>query len=416
MAFLIAAFSSRIRQRTPRLPGVEDELKLAVQRTSTAIAVLATAGISGLFVGAAPAFAVPNPCGTGTLISGNICEQTFTSTTATNFTPPAQTTKLEALLVGGGGSGTVRVASAPATTGYALGGGGGQVKIVDFTASAGSATPLVVTVGNGGTFADGGATTVTGGPGASASGGAAATDTTGGGSGTNTGASISDSGTPVTFYGGGAGAGPTGSTTTIDGGAGATVSTSFSSDTLFGSDPACYGGGGAALESAVVGTPGCGGNAPSSDPAAISYPAINANTGGGGAASLTVGDGGDGSSGVVVFRWFASYELTFAADGHGTAPASQTVVLGSAPTRPANPTASGFVFGGWFTDPGLTTPVDFSAPLTASTTFFAKWDPALPETGGGPNEAELPVAVGALAVGAVLVSTALYRRKRKATS
>ena len=102
-------------------------MKLAVQRTSTAIAVFATAGISGLVWGAAPAFAVPNPCGTGTLISAKVCEQTFTATTATNFTPPTQTTKLEALLVGGGGSGAVREASAPSTTGYALGGGGGQV-------------------------------------------------------------------------------------------------------------------------------------------------------------------------------------------------------------------------------------------------------------------------------------------------
>ena len=391
-------------------------MKLGVQRTSTAIAVFATAGISGLFWGATPAFAAPNPCGTGTLISGNICEQTFTATTATNFTPPAQTTKLEALLVGGGGSGNARIASAPTTTGYAVGGGGGQVKIVDFTASVGSATPLVVTAGNGGTFADGGTTSVTGGPTASASGGDSASDTTGGGSGTNTGASTSDSGNPATFYGGGAGAGPTGSTTTIDGGTGVTVSTSFSSDTLFGSDPACYGGGGAALESPVVGIPGCGGNAPSSDPADTTYPTVNGSTGGGGAASLTVNEGGDGSSGVVVFRWFASYELTFAADGHGTAPASQTVVLGSAPTRPADPSASGYVFAGWYADPGLTTPADFSAPLTGSTTFYAKWDPLLPSTGGGPNQAELPIAVGALAVGAGLVSTALYRRKRKAIS
>jgi uncharacterized repeat protein (TIGR02543 family) len=392
-------------------------VKLAVQRTSAAIAVFATAGISGLIWGAAPAFALPNPCGTGTLISGNICEQTFTATTATNFTPPAQTTKLEALLVGAGGGGNVRVASAPATTGYAVGGGGGQVKIVDFTASVGSVTPLSVLVGAGGIPEDpGAATTVAGGTVASAGGGDGATDTTGGGSGTNTGASISDSGTPETFYGGGAGGGPTGSTTTIDGGAGTTVSTSFSSDPLFGSDPACYGGGGAALRSPAVGTPGCGGNAPSSDPAAVSYPAINANTGGGGAASITVGEGDAGSNGVVVFRWFASYELTFAADGHGTAPASQTVVLGSAPTRPANPTASGLVFGGWYTDPGLTTPADFSAPLTGSTTFYAKWDPALPSTGGGPNQAELPIAIGTLALGAVLVGAALYRRKRTATN
>jgi uncharacterized repeat protein (TIGR02543 family) len=391
-------------------------VKLAVQRTSTAIAVVATAGISGLLWGAAPAFAAPNVCGTGTLISGNICEQTFTATTATDFTPPAETTKLEALLVGAGGGGNARVATAPTTTGYAVGGGGGQVKIVDFTPSVGSATPLIVTAGGGGDAGGaGGTTTVSGGLAASATGGDGGSDTTGGGSGTNTGASISDSGTPATFYGGGAGAGPTGSTTTIDGGTGVTVSTSFSGDTLFGSDTACYGGGGAALQSPAVGTAGCGGNAPSSDPVATSYPAVNANTGGGGAASLTVGEGGDGSDGVVVFRWLApTYTLTFAADGHGTAPASQAVVQGFAPSRPADPTASGYVFKGWYTNAALTTPADFSVPLTGSTTFFAKWVPLLAATGGGPNQAELPIAIGALAMGVGLFGTALYRRKRKA--
>jgi uncharacterized repeat protein (TIGR02543 family) len=393
-------------------------VKLAVKRTSAAIAVFATAGVSGLFLGAAPAFAVPSLCGTGTLISTNICEQTFTATTATNFTPPAQTTKLEALLVGGGGGGNVAGAFAPSITGYAVAGGGGEVNIVDFTPSVGSATPLVVTVGAGGSSESAGdTTTVTGGPAASASGGGGASTTTGGASGTNTGASISDSGSPATYYGGGAGAGPSGSATTIDGGAGATISTSFSGDPLFGSDPACYGGGGAALESPAVGTASCGGNAPSSDPADSSYPVVNANTGGGGAASLSVGSGGDGSDGVVVFRWFApTYTLTFAADGHGTAPASQAVVQGSAPTRPADPTASGYVFEGWYADAALTTPADFSAPLTASTTFFAKWDPALPETGGGPNPSELPLAIGTLTLGAGLVGIALYRRKRKVTS
>jgi hypothetical protein len=124
------------------------------------------------------------------------------------------------------------------------------------------------------------------------------------------------------------------------------VSTAFSSDTLFGSDPACYGGGGAALQSPTVGTASCGGNAPGSDPADTSYPAINANTGGGGAASLTVDVGGQGSAGVVVFRWVAP--------------------------------------------------------------------PQLAATGGGPNQAELPIAIGALAVGVGLFGTALYRRKRKA--
>ena len=401
-------------QRTRHLPGVEDAVKLAAQRTTAAIAVAATAGISGLIWGAAPAFALPNPCGTGTLISGNICEQTFTSTTASDFTPPA-TTKLEALLVGGGGGGGVIPANAgTSSNGYATAGAGGQVKIVDFTSQAGSTTPLVVTVGAGGGIdGNGGTSTVTGGPAATASGGDSGSQTTGGSTGTNTGGSISDGATPTTYYGGGAGAG--GSTTTIDGGDGVTLSTAYASDPLFGSDGACYGGGGAALQNPTVGTATCGGNAPDSDPSASAYPSLTANSGGGGAASLSVGVGDGGSDGVVVFRWVASYKLTFAADGHGTAPAAQAVPLGTAPTQPANPTASGFVFNGWYTDPGLTTPADFSVPLTGSTTFYAKWDPILATTGGGPNQDELPIALGTLTFGVGLFGVALfYRRKRKA--
>jgi uncharacterized repeat protein (TIGR02543 family) len=73
------------------------------------------------------------------------------------------------------------------------------------------------------------------------------------------------------------------------------------------------------------------------------------------------------------------------------------------------------VFGGWYTDAALTTPASFTTPLSASMTFYAKWDPSLPVTGGAPNQAELPIALGSLAAGAALLGTTMYRRRRKAS-
>jgi uncharacterized repeat protein (TIGR02543 family) len=397
-------------------------VKLAVRRTSTAIAVFATAGISGLFMGAAPASALANPCGTGTLVSGNICEQVFTSSTAPNFVPPAQTSKLEALLVGGGGAGNVQAAfpttpGVPATNGYATAGGGGQVKVVDFSASVGAVTPLVVTVGAAGqpvSQPNGGSTTVAGGlvP-QTANGGNQGSSTGGGTGGGAAGGTATDPLVAGTVFGGGGGA--LGAATGIAGGAGVQVSTAYSADTLFASDTNCYGGGGASATSTAIGIAGCGAGAPSSLTASTTT-ALAANTGGGGEASLNA-NAGSGSSGIVVFRWFVpTVTLTFAADGHGTAPATENVVQGTAPTKPADPTASGYTFRGWYTDAQLTTLADFSAPLSAATTFYAKWtaNPALAATGGGPNQAELPIGIGALAVGAGLVGIAFYRRKRNA--
>jgi uncharacterized repeat protein (TIGR02543 family) len=100
--------------------------------------------------------------------------------------------------------------------------------------------------------------------------------------------------------------------------------------------------------------------------------------------------------------------LTLNTEGHGPN-TTQTLLLGEAPTQPADPTASGFVFKGWFTNAGLTDPADFTLPLDASTTFFAKFTPILAVTGDTINPYALPLAVGGLGVGLVLV--ALRRRR-----
>ena len=68
------------------------------------------------------------------------------------------------------------------------------------------------------------------------------------------------------------------------------------------------------------------------------------------------------------------YTVTFDANGHGTAPAAQTVAGGGTITEPTAPTAQDYVFFGWYTDQACTTAFNFSTPITANTTLYAKWN------------------------------------------
>ncbi|MFD2330820.1 InlB B-repeat-containing protein [Cohnella sp. GCM10020058] len=67
-----------------------------------------------------------------------------------------------------------------------------------------------------------------------------------------------------------------------------------------------------------------------------------------------------------------AYTVSFNSNG-GSAVNSQPVNYNGTATKPADPTRSGYAFGGWYGDSGLTTPFDFAAPITADTTLYAKW-------------------------------------------
>lgn len=69
----------------------------------------------------------------------------------------------------------------------------------------------------------------------------------------------------------------------------------------------------------------------------------------------------------------ATYTVTFDANGHGTAPAVQTVEDGKTATKPADPTETGWTFGGWYKEAVCTNAFDFSTPITADITLYAKW-------------------------------------------
>lgn len=388
------------------------------RRTSATIAGLATVGVSSLFVGAMPAAAAPtDACGAaGTLVSPGICEATFTSGTGT-FARTPEMTKLEVLLVGAGGAGADQQATNAGTNGYAAAGGGGEVTIVDFGPAAAStltftvaapadavaATPAVVgTVSNGTTT------------GTVANGGDAAFGTeTGGASGSgNFGANGSSTSTTPYGAGGGDGGSPPNH---ANGGAGTVVSAIAPAGSLFTGVSTCYGAGGAVgtivTGSTVQGVPGCGAGGPA-DSTVLTLTRPTANRGGGGGGLATPQSAADraGAAGIVIIRWSATATVSFAANGHGTAPAAQTIPAGGTAVRPADPTAAGYQFAGWFTNPQLTVAADFSAPVPASTTYYAAWSPLLAATGVEVGPAVVPASLAALMLGAVLL--VLNRRRR----
>ena len=78
-------------------------------------------------------------------------------------------------------------------------------------------------------------------------------------------------------------------------------------------------------------------------------------------------------------KWEAKqqYTVSFDLNGQtGTAPAAQTVYEGDPATKPADPTAKGYTFIGWYDANGNA--FDFTKPVTANTTLYAKWE-AIPD-------------------------------------
>ena len=85
----------------------------------------------------------------------------------------------------------------------------------------------------------------------------------------------------------------------------------------------------------------------------------------------------DGSSvanhALIVPKTAATCTVTFDANGHGTAPAAQTVEAGKAAAKPSDPTETGWIFGGWYTEAACTNAFNFSTPITGNITLYAKW-------------------------------------------
>ena len=78
--------------------------------------------------------------------------------------------------------------------------------------------------------------------------------------------------------------------------------------------------------------------------------------------------------------------VTFDSCGHGTAPKSQDIWIGHYATQPENPTADGFVFGGWYTGMDFKTKFSFSSPVLEDMTLYAWWGHTVSFDMNGKNE------------------------------
>ena len=100
-----------------------------------------------------------------------------------------------------------------------------------------------------------------------------------------------------------------------------------------------------------------------------------------------------------------NYTVTFNTNG-GNAIDDQVVNYNDTATRPADPTKAGYTFAGWYQDATLSVAFDYSTPITADTTIYAKWteNPVVPtaymvyfNTDGGSEISAQVVAAGGTA-------------------
>lgn len=85
---------------------------------------------------------------------------------------------------------------------------------------------------------------------------------------------------------------------------------------------------------------------------------------GGGTFSGTVTNSGTISGGT--------FAVTFETEGGNTVPV-QKILNGQKATKPADPTKTGYTFGGWYTEEDCTNPYGFATPVTNALTLYAKW-------------------------------------------
>lgn len=79
---------------------------------------------------------------------------------------------------------------------------------------------------------------------------------------------------------------------------------------------------------------------------------------------------------ILYAKWTRTlFDVTFSANGHGTAPVTQHVSYMNRVQRPSDPVVEGYEFGGWYTNPSCadTYLYDFNTPVTGDFTLYAKW-------------------------------------------
>ena len=83
---------------------------------------------------------------------------------------------------------------------------------------------------------------------------------------------------------------------------------------------------------------------------------------------------GDATYTATFTETINKYQVTFNMNGHGTAPATQTIAYGSKVPEPSAPTADDYKFAGWYKDEQCTIPWNFDTDvITGNTAIHAKW-------------------------------------------
>ena len=81
----------------------------------------------------------------------------------------------------------------------------------------------------------------------------------------------------------------------------------------------------------------------------------------------------DSSTVVDIHYDRLKYTFVFDSNGHGKAPAAITARYGETITKPADPAAEGYIFGGWYEEEACTTPYTFTTMPLGGKTVYAKW-------------------------------------------
>ena len=86
------------------------------------------------------------------------------------------------------------------------------------------------------------------------------------------------------------------------------------------------------------------------------------------------------------------YTVEFDLKGHGAAIDPITVVGGTVIEAPAEPTEEGWIFNGWYSNSTMTQEFDFTKPITADCTAYAKWAKEVVPTEAPATEAPVTAA------------------------
>ena len=107
---------------------------------------------------------------------------------------------------------------------------------------------------------------------------------------------------------------------------------------------------------------------------------------------------------TLTAKWVRTYTVTFETSG-GSAVDPVTVDAVSTVTKPADPTKSGYTFGGWYKDSTLQTPWDFAnGTVTADATLYAKWTANPPAPSYDDSDPTYAVSTPAAENGKIAVS------------